>query len=62
VPLVNALGFAATLVAFRDCADWHAELLDYLRGNRDSVIFYQIFGQYFFINYLLHRWGYEIIS
>jgi cystathionine beta-lyase len=37
VPLVNALGFAATLVAFRDCADWRAELLDYLRGNRDLV-------------------------
>jgi cystathionine beta-lyase len=37
VPLVNALGFAATLVAFRDCADWHAELLDYLRGNLDLV-------------------------
>jgi cystathionine beta-lyase len=31
------MGFAATLAAFRDCADWHAELLDYLRGNRDLV-------------------------
>lgn len=37
VPMVNALGFAATLAAFRDCADWQAELLDYLRGNRDLV-------------------------
>ncbi len=37
VPLVNGLGLAATLVAFRDCADWHAQLLDYLRGNRDLV-------------------------
>ena len=37
VPMVNAMGFAATLAAFRDCADWHAELLDYLRGNRDLV-------------------------
>ena len=37
VPLVIALGFTATLIAFRDCADWHAELLEYLRGNRDVV-------------------------
>jgi cystathionine beta-lyase len=37
VPHVNALGYVATLVAFRDCADWHAALLDYLRANRDFV-------------------------
>jgi cystathionine beta-lyase len=37
VPLVNALGYVATLAAFRDCADWHAALLDYLRANRDFV-------------------------
>jgi cystathionine beta-lyase len=37
VPLVNALGYAAAEAAYRDCADWHAALLDYLRGNRDTV-------------------------
>jgi cystathionine beta-lyase len=37
VPMINALGYVAALVAFRDCADWHAALLDYLRGNRDLV-------------------------
>jgi cystathionine beta-lyase len=37
VPLVNALGFAAAEAAYRECADWHAGLLEYLRGNRDTV-------------------------
>jgi cystathionine beta-lyase len=37
VPLVNALGFVAAEAAYRDCADWHAGLLEYLRGNRDTV-------------------------
>ncbi len=37
VPPVNALGFAAAEAAYRDCADWHAGLLEYLRGNRDTV-------------------------
>jgi cystathionine beta-lyase len=37
VPLVNALGFAAAEAAYRDCADWHTGLLEYLRGNRDTV-------------------------
>jgi cystathionine beta-lyase len=37
VPLVNALGFAAAEAAYRDCADWHMGLLEYLRGNRDTV-------------------------
>ncbi|MGA7826931.1 MAG: PatB family C-S lyase [Geobacteraceae bacterium] len=37
VPSVNTLGFTAALAAYRDCADWHRELLDYLRGNRDLV-------------------------
>jgi cystathionine beta-lyase len=37
VPLVNAMGFAAAEAAYQDCADWHAELLEYLRGNRDTV-------------------------
>ena len=38
VPHVNALGYVATLAAFRDCADWHAALLDYLRLNHDLVV------------------------
>lgn len=37
VPLVNALGYTAAEAAYRDCGDWHAQLLDYLRGNRDTV-------------------------
>jgi len=38
VPRVNALGYAGTLAAYRDSARWHAELLDYLRGNRALVM------------------------
>jgi len=37
VPLVNALGFVAAEAAYLDCADWHAGLLEYLRGNRETV-------------------------
>ena len=37
VPHVNAMGFTAAAAAYRDCSDWHAGLLDYLRGNRDCV-------------------------
>ena len=37
VPHVNALGYAAAEAAYRDCVDWHAALLEYLRGNRDTV-------------------------
>ena len=37
VPHVNVLGLAACEAAFRDSGDWHRELLDYLRGNRDRV-------------------------
>jgi cystathionine beta-lyase len=37
VPLVNALGLAAAEAAYRDCADWHSGLMEYLRGNRDLV-------------------------
>ena len=37
VPAVNAMGFAAAAAAYRDCSDWHAGLLDYLRANRDRV-------------------------
>lgn len=37
VPHVNVLGFAAAEAAYRDSADWHAELLAVLRRNRDRV-------------------------
>ncbi|MCP4624186.1 MAG: putative C-S lyase [bacterium] len=33
VPGVNAVGYTAARVAFNDCADWHAALIEYLRGN-----------------------------
>ena len=38
VPHVNLLGFAATVAAYRDGAAWRAELLDYLRANRERVL------------------------
>jgi cystathionine beta-lyase len=37
VPHVNILGLAATEAAYRDCADWHGELIAYLAANRDRV-------------------------
>jgi cystathionine beta-lyase len=37
VPYVNLLGLTATLAAFRDCAEWHTALLEYLRANRAAV-------------------------
>ncbi|MGD2187146.1 MAG: PatB family C-S lyase [Desulfobacterales bacterium] len=37
VPSVNTMGFTAAAAAYRNCSDWHAGLLDYLRGNRDTV-------------------------
>lgn len=37
VPHVNVLGLAACEAAYRDCADWHDELITYLRGNRDQA-------------------------
>jgi cysteine-S-conjugate beta-lyase len=38
VPRVNAMGFAATLAAYRDSGGWQRALVDYLRRNRDMVI------------------------
>lgn len=38
VPRVNALGFTATLAAYRDGGTWREALLGYLRGNRDLVL------------------------
>jgi len=37
VPWVNALGYVASLAAFRDSAHWHKELIEYLRSNRDMI-------------------------
>ena len=37
IPNTNALGYVACLAAYRDCEDWRAALIDYLRGNRDIV-------------------------
>jgi cystathionine beta-lyase len=38
VPRVNVMGFAATLAAYRDSADWQRALVEYLRANRALVI------------------------
>ena len=37
VPHVNVLGLTACEAAYRDCTDWHRELIAYLAGNRDRV-------------------------
>ena len=37
VPRPNILGYAATMAAFSECADWHTALLDYLRGNLATI-------------------------
>jgi len=37
LPRVNAMGFVATLAAYRDSRQWQTALVDYLRVNRDLV-------------------------
>jgi cystathionine beta-lyase len=37
VPYVNALGYTACLAAYRDGGDWHGELIEYLKSNRDII-------------------------
>lgn len=37
VPHVNVLGLAACEAAYRDCTEWHRELIVYLAANRDRV-------------------------
>ena len=37
VPHINPLGYTAALSAYRECSEWLAALLDYLRVNRDMV-------------------------
>ncbi len=38
LPRVNAMGFVATLAAYRDSDSWQRALVRYLRANRDLVI------------------------
>ncbi|MFC1882669.1 MalY/PatB family protein [Thermodesulfobacteriota bacterium] len=37
VPRPNVLGYAAAMAAFAESTDWHAALLDYLRGNLETI-------------------------
>jgi cystathionine beta-lyase len=37
VPRPNILGYSAALAAFAECDDWHADLLEYLRGNLAAI-------------------------
>ena len=37
VPMLNPYGYLAATVAYRDCADWRAALIDYLKSNRDTL-------------------------
>ena len=37
MPAVNTLGLVATEAAFRECADWHAALIETLRANAARV-------------------------
>ncbi len=37
---VTVISMEAGLAAYRDCADWHRELLDYLEQNRDFALDY----------------------
>jgi cystathionine beta-lyase len=37
VPRPTALGYAAAMATFSECADWHEALLNYLRANLEEV-------------------------
>ncbi len=37
IPNANLLGYTSCLAAFRDCDDWHCQLLEYLTANRDLL-------------------------
>lgn len=37
MPHINTLGLVATEAAYQQCDDWHAALIDYLRGNARRV-------------------------
>ncbi|MBI9016958.1 MAG: PatB family C-S lyase [Phycisphaerae bacterium] len=38
VPWVNVMGYTACMAAYRDCQDWHDELISYLQQNRQLLI------------------------
>jgi cystathionine beta-lyase len=38
VPRPNVLGYVAAMAAFTECTGWHAALLDYLRGNLETIV------------------------
>lgn len=38
MPWANIMGLVATEAAFTQCDDWHSNLLDYLRDNRDYLV------------------------
>ena len=38
MPMLSAYSYEAALAAYRDCADWHAELLTYLRANHQLLL------------------------
>jgi cystathionine beta-lyase len=38
VPHVNAFGYSGTMAAFGQCHDWHVQLREYLRQNRDMLV------------------------
>ncbi len=37
IPFVNALGYTAAIAAYRDCKEWHRDLIAYLKRNRDIL-------------------------
>lgn len=37
VPNVNVFAYTSMLAAYRDCNDWHRELIEYLQANRDYL-------------------------
>ncbi|MFN4145089.1 MAG: MalY/PatB family protein [Runella sp.] len=38
MPMLSAYAYEAALAAYRDGAEWHAELLEYLKGNHDYLL------------------------
>ena len=38
MPMLSAYAYEAALAAYRDGAEWHAELLGYLKGNHDLLL------------------------
>jgi cysteine-S-conjugate beta-lyase len=38
MPMLSSYSYEAALAAYRDCADWHNELLAYLKANHDYLL------------------------